>query len=189
MSSRVVLLDEPRLEFRHGQFLEDPHDGLSLFGPYGIEVSSHPKNLTIGVIGTPEEFRLSNRWCKVVRGAVYPGDDLNIHLWPIFPGFEGAFCFRPASRSGLVLRVRFGKTETRIYTESPQQGARWGSRTISDCYQEDREEGRAVWRFGLVVPDFVWRNCRPESFVPGATGKGISRKERELRAGGQTDFF
>src|SRR2546422_1402176 len=49
----------------------------------------------------------------------------------------------------LFRSVRFGKTETRIYTERPQQARRWGSRTISDCYQEDREEGRAVWRFGL----------------------------------------
>src|SRR2546427_834423 len=29
---------------------------------------------------------------------------------------------------------------------SNQSGA---LQTISDCYQEDREEGRAVWRFGL----------------------------------------
>lgn len=40
-----------------------------------------------------------------------------------------------------------------------------------------------------VVPEFIWKNCRPKSFVPGATGEAVSKKERELRAGGQTDFF
>ena len=54
MSNPAKLLEESRLEFRYKQSLEDPHDGLSLFGPYGIEASSHPKNLTIGVIGSPK---------------------------------------------------------------------------------------------------------------------------------------
>ena len=40
-----------------------------------------------------------------------------------------------------------------------------------------------------VVPEFIWKNCRPESFVPGATDEGVSKKERELRACGQEDFF
>ena len=92
MSNPAILLGEPRLEFRYKQFLEDPHDGLSLFGPYGMEVSSHPKNLTVGVIGTPEGIKAFTQWCKSVRGPVYAGEGLSSYLWPVFPGFEAAFC-------------------------------------------------------------------------------------------------
>src|SRR5215469_7315282 len=92
MTNPAILLDETRLEFRHKQFLEDPHDGLSLFGPYGIEASSHPKNITMGVIGGPEGIAAFSQWCKTVRGPVYAGEVRNPILWPVFPGFEAAFC-------------------------------------------------------------------------------------------------
>jgi len=189
MSSRVVLLDEPRLEFRHGQFLEDPHDGLSLFGPYGIEVSSHPKNLTIGVIGTPEGVQAFNRWCKVVRGAVYPGHDLNIHLWPIFPGFEGAFCSDLPREAAWSCELDSEKLKQESIQRDPNKRAAGVVEQYLTAIKKTEKKEEPFGVLVCVVPDFVWRNCRPESFVPGATGKGISRKERELRAGGQTDFF
>lgn len=189
MSNRAIVLKEPRLEFRHGQFLEDPHDGLSLFGPYGIEVSSHPKNLTIGVIGTADGVQAFSRWCRVVRGPVYPGDDLNPHLWPIFPGFEAVF------RSELPSEPTWSyELDPRtLEQESVRRDASKRAAGVVELYLNaikmtaKREEPFGV--LVCVVPDFVWKNCRPESFVAGATGEGVSKKERELRARGQTDFF
>jgi hypothetical protein len=189
MSERAILLNEPQLEFRHRQFLEDPHDGLSLFGPYGIEVSSHPNNITIGVIGTPQGVQAFNRWCMHARGPVYPGDELDLRLWPVFPGFEAAFCSelpRDASWS-------FELDATKLERESVRKDASRRAAGVVEQYlnaikmTEKKEEPFGV--LVCVVPDFVWRNCRPESFVPGATGEGVSRRERELRASGQRDFF
>jgi hypothetical protein len=77
MSKTAVLLEEPKLEFRYGQFLEDPHDGLSLFGPFGIEVGAHPKNLSFGVIGTQKGIQSFVQWCRVARGPLYPGEGKN----------------------------------------------------------------------------------------------------------------
>jgi hypothetical protein len=34
MVSRLIYITEPRLRFGYGQALEDPRDGLSLFGPF-----------------------------------------------------------------------------------------------------------------------------------------------------------
>jgi hypothetical protein len=34
MSNPLMIFEEPDLEFRFGQKLKDPHDGLALFGPY-----------------------------------------------------------------------------------------------------------------------------------------------------------
>jgi len=33
LRNELLVLDEPLLEFRHGQHAVDPHRGLSLFGP------------------------------------------------------------------------------------------------------------------------------------------------------------
>jgi hypothetical protein len=189
MSNAAVLLEESRLEFRYKQFLEDPHDGLSLFGPYGIDVSAHPKNLTIGVIGAPEGVQAFTRWSKSIRGPVYPGEGLNPYLWPTFPGFEAAFGSdmprEPAWTHELDLEI--------LKQESMHKDASKRAAGVVDQYlnaikkTEKKEEPFGV--LICVVPDFVWKNCRPESFVQGATGDAVSKKERERRAGGQTDFF
>lgn len=189
MSNSAILLGEPRLEFRHGQFLEDPHDGLSLFGPYGLEVSAHPKNLTVGVIGTAEGIAAFNQWSKVVRGPVFPGEGLNTNLWPVFPGFEAAFCSdlpREATWSH-ALDLEILKQES--VQKDPNKRAAGVVEQYLNAIEKTAKKDEAFGVLVCVVPDFVWKNCRPESYVTGATGTGISRKERERRAGGQKDFF
>ena len=189
MSNPAVLLDEPRLEFRYNQFLEHPHDGLSLFGPYGIEVSSHPKNITMGVIGSPEGIAAFNRWCKSVRGPVYPGEERSPYLWGVFPGFESAFCSElprdPAWSWELDLKT--------LEQESTLRDANKRAAGVVEQYLDAiRRTKKREEPFGVlvcVVPEFVWKNCRPKSFVLEATGDAVSKKERELRASGMKDFF
>ena len=189
MSLRAILLEEPRLEFRHHQFLEDPHDGLSLFGPYGIEVSTHPKNLTLGVIGTSEGINAFNRWSKVVRGPIYPGGDHANHLWPAFPGFAAAFASDLPHDPAWVSNL----DPEKLKQEAMRKDANKRAAGVVGLYLTEIEKTQKKdEQFGVlicVVPDFVWKNCRPESFVPGATGPGVSKKERELRASGQTGFL
>lgn len=189
MSNPAILLDEPRLEFRHRQFLEDPHDGLSLFGPYGIEVSAHPRNVTVGLIGSPEGVQAFNRWCQSARGPIYPGDGLNPYLWPVFPGFEAAFCSDLPREPAWTCELDLEK----LQHESMQKDAsKRAVRVVEQYLAAIRKTEKKEEPFGVlvcVVPDFVWKNCRPESYVPGAIGEGVSKKERALRAGGQPDFF
>ena len=146
MSNKAILLEEPRLEFRHGQFLEDPHDGLSLFGPYGIEVSSHPKNLTIGVIGTPEGIQAFNRWCKVTRGAVYPGDGRDPHLWPVFPGFEAAFCSDLPREAAWSCELDLEKLKRESMQRDPNKRAAGVVEEYLAAIKKTAEDGRAVRR-------------------------------------------
>jgi len=48
-----VVLEEPLLEFRHGQHAVDPHRGLSLFGPYDAD-RNPPGRVRYGVVGTAD---------------------------------------------------------------------------------------------------------------------------------------
>ena len=61
MIERVTVLDEPDLEFRYGQRVQDPRDGLALFGPYDAD-QAHPKMPVYGVIGTPEGIVCFRAW-------------------------------------------------------------------------------------------------------------------------------
>lgn len=67
MSLAYSVFKEPLIEFRHGQALEDPHDGLSLFGPFDADSPSHPKKITYGVISTKEGLTLFEEWSKILN--------------------------------------------------------------------------------------------------------------------------
>src|SRR5487761_719206 len=51
-SQQVDILEEPLLIFRYKQKLEDPRDGLSLFGPYDWEDRYHVTKISYGLVGT-----------------------------------------------------------------------------------------------------------------------------------------
>ncbi len=187
--NKAILLAEPHLEFRHGQFLEDPHDGLSLFGPYGVEVSSHPKNMTFGVIGTPQGIQAFNHWCRNSRGPGYPGNDRDTHLWPVFPGFEAAFCSDVPREPAWSHELDPEKLTQASMLKDPNKRAAGVVEEYLNAIEKTQKKDEAFGVMVWVVPDIVWRNCRPESHFSGATGLGVSLKERELRASGQTGFL
>ena len=67
---RLTHLGEPLLEFRYGQRLAYPRDGLFLYGPVGDV--GQLKSVRFGVIGTAEGVRRFNVWsnaCEVYRRA------------------------------------------------------------------------------------------------------------------------
>src|SRR6185437_4143283 len=159
------------------------------FGPYGIEALSHPKNLTIGVIGTPDGIRDFNRWCRAARGPVYPGDDRNPNLWPAFPGFEAAFASDLPREASWSCELDLEKLKRESIQRDPSKRAVGVVEEYLAAIKKTEKKEEPFGVLACIVPDFVWRNCRPESFVPGAIGEGVSKKERELRASGQPDFF
>ncbi len=84
--SRLALhkLQEPKLRFGLNQALEDPRDGLTLFGPLdeGKTFGVRP-----AVIGTADGIRRFWNWVAQIQR---PIDDGKFSR-PPFPGFEAAF--------------------------------------------------------------------------------------------------
>src|ERR1700687_319395 len=84
----MVRIEEPRLEFGHGQALEDPRDGLNLFGPYDRGLGN-AYGIRAGVIGTKAGIKRLNNWVKTIQMPVGLADATRFR--PPFPGFEAAF--------------------------------------------------------------------------------------------------
>lgn len=189
MKTDIHLLDEPTLEFRYGQSLVDPHDGLSLFGPYGTDFPSHPKNIVYGIIGTPPGLNLFLDWSKRILIGPCNFVEKNTNLWPPFPGFQEAFNStwpeKPA-RSHLL-------DEQTLIDNSRLGDPNIRTSKIVDQYLEGIEK----FRYGdesynlvlCIVPEEAWRNCRPKSIVQGGIGKAPPRKVKEARAKGQASLF
>ena len=90
MNERVIILDEPVLQFAGGHSTSDPHDGLALFGPYGQGTVHHCSSPPYIVVGTPFGLNLWDAWGAMMnRPAAVTDRDLR--LWPPYPGFEVAF--------------------------------------------------------------------------------------------------
>lgn len=162
MPLEYSVFEEPLIEFRYGQFLEDPHDGLSLFGPYDADLPYHPKKITYGVIGTENGISLFERWSKVLNMPQI-SEPTRPKLWPPFPGFEVAFaCEWPEqpSRSYAIDENELLKASNHRDKHSRTYGV---VDLFMDAFKVLEKRDEAFNVIVCVVPEEVYRNCRPKS--------------------------
>lgn len=189
MTGELHVFPEPTLEFRYAQDVEDPHDGLSLFGPYDADDASHPRNISYGLIGTPIGIRRFRDWSQTIPGPVYAPPAFKRSLWPAFPGFAAAFaCEWPAVPS-LCQAVDEGA----LLAESRDKDANKRAASVVDRYlhgiERMRQRDERVDVVVCVVPDLVYLNCRPKSRVSNGLGYSPSKQTRKERQRGQADLF
>ncbi len=183
------ILPEPPLEFRYTQPVGDPRDGLGIFGPFDADASGHPRNLSYGLIGTPRGIADFRALAKRLRSAAAPPERLSAALWPIFPGFEAAFgCALPETPT-----LERALDEQALLADVNQKDEHRRAVAVVDRYLEaiaafERHDD-PVDVIVCVVPDIVYRNCRPLSRVPRGTGERMPSKDVHLRRAGQTGLF
>lgn len=86
--NRLGHLDEPQLEFAHGQCEEHPKDGLFLYGP--TVAANTLGALRYGIIGTVNQLALFKKFQKLVSGYIPPYKP-NIPHHSAFPGYQSLF--------------------------------------------------------------------------------------------------
>lgn len=179
--NNLKILDEPKLEFSNRQLLEHPRDGLTLFGPYDSKGIRTPRHTRYGIVGTPNGIASAKAFMAVLSRPVLTEEKLDSVLWPHFPGFEESFHailpVEPAreeclDQAQLEQLVRQADQHSRAFSIADvfMNAIRRAKRTDDVCDV-----------FLCVVPDIVWKNCRPESRVAEALGKSLSNKQVELR--------
>jgi hypothetical protein len=190
MFNQMSILPEPSLEFRHQQNVSHPRDGLSIFGPFDADLPSHPANISLGLIGTPDGIKAFRDFAFRISAPVLDDDkNLDRRLWPLFPGFEAAFAAQWPKRPTSEFKLD-SKT---LHNAAAQKDANIRTGTVVDAYLQgikrilarDEEVGVII----CVVPDLVFLNCRSKSRVTGGTGATIKPKERRVRATGQINMF
>lgn len=160
----LIYIPEPRLLFRHDQAMEDPRDGLTLFGPLD---ESRPYGIKAGVIGTATGIQRFERWVEWVQRPVFNASPLLGR--PPFPGFETVFRARWNTKPLLTLTVTDAEIDQFLYLDEPHQRV-YGTvgvyaKRILEALREE-EEKPELWF--VVVPDRVWKYCRPNSIVEPA---------------------
>src|SRR6201987_6253824 len=118
----LILLPEPKLLFRYDQALEDPRDGLTLFGPLD---SGQIYCIRSGVVGTEAGIERFKRWGQSIHGRIISATTDSESLYrPFFPGFQTVFGVRwsptpqieiPIDPDELAKRIRIGNSHQRVF--------------------------------------------------------------------------
>jgi hypothetical protein len=161
MSEKLLLLDEPNLEFRGGQRTVDPHDGLSLFGSYAESAQDRSTHV---VIGTPAGLDKWASWRERMNRPASCRDISRLRAWPPFPGFDVAF------DSPWPKPLRNFSVDEDVIDQAARRSDKYerANGTV-ECYLQHFTQMQKLDATPVVavciVPDSVYLNCRPESYV------------------------
>jgi hypothetical protein len=172
MNHKLTFLKEPRLTFGYGQSLEDPHDGLTLFGPcetFGLYT------MQVGVIGTPEGIELYKKFVGALNKPIKSDDERSR---PSFPGFQSVFGVvwpqTPAYTHVLTKQALSKTLSIRDVRMRTYETVNTYLREIVKVHQ--REETKLdVWV--LVVPKDIWLKCRTNAPTTGLNSAHIMEVE------------
>ena len=191
MSERFDYLDEPALVFAHGQQAQDPRDGLALFGAADAQLGL-PHHV---VIGTKIGLELWRGWSEAMNNPAACTDVIRQRPWPPYPGFEVAFgtpwpdplkkykvCDNELNRAAFLADAHNRTYEVaNLYMEH-----------LESINRLDEKPALVV----CVVPDNVYKNCRPKKWIANPTDDQMSREQRHQlrrilkdRELGQTRMF
>lgn len=157
----LTKLHEPDLLFGYGERSEDPRDGLTLFGP--LE-KGKPYGIKWGVVGTSEGIRRFGDWVKKVRGPIC--NDPPDVARPPFPGFDAVFGVPWGCEPVVQKEVDPQVLRRNLYLSDKHQRVYNTVELFSDpIIKAAREEESAPDIWFVVVPDEVYKYCRPKSSI------------------------
>lgn len=161
----LIKLSEPSLLFGHGQSVEDPRDGLSLFGPLD---QGKPYGVRAGVIGTANGIRIYQEWVKKIS---LPIIDLDKNgkpkeNRPLFPGFKAAFGIEWDATPFQTIVIPDGEIEKYVFLDDAHQRVYktvdvYAERILSALSTEDQTPD--IWF--VIIPEIIYKNCRPLSKI------------------------
>ncbi len=189
MKPRLIHVPEPHLEFRFGQTVDYPRDGLYLFGP--VDAVPERRQVRYGVIGTPGSLRRFKEWAAQVSRFIDippPGrlsKVIQAHHVP-FPGFGEAFhATWPTEPSRTITDIDEEDLRRRLNIENRHEAIKAAVDVFVErlvAHQNRDEDPPSFWY--VVIPEFIYELGRPESKVavanrlPGRvllTEKGAAR--------------
>jgi hypothetical protein len=159
--TEIKIVDEPKLEFGYKQKLEDPRNGLFLFGP--LVDHRKPAQIRAGVVGTQQGVSIFRSWLQRVNSYI-PAPKQGVAHQFAFPGFEAAF--RTSWPSNPVVELAISATDIgNSIRQSDRHKAIYDTVTLFEraIRTQLRNDDLQVDVWFVVIPDEVWRLGRPLS--------------------------
>ncbi len=187
--NKITILGEPELEFRYGQRMTRPHDGLSMFGPFDADSGAGPRGMSYAIIGTREGNDRFRSFASRMRGPVPSPEDKKPALWPMFPGFDVAFGLDWPSQPAWEEQVNRTKLLEAANLNDRYQRVNSVVNLILDPIERTQKRDEQPRVLICVVPDEVWKSCRPQQSVAQGVGERTSARETRNRIRGDRGLF
>lgn len=177
---KLVHIPEPKLTFAHNQKMEDPRDGLTLFGPYTN--ANHTGQVNIGIIGPKVQRDYVKKYLKKIHKPIK--SEKNDIARPYFPGLEAAFNIFINESSIQEIDIAIEEIDKFLnYTDGYQRVY-----NLTELYSEklkkyNNEEHSPVTLWFVAIPDDIYKYGRPKSSIPkteDSTKKGLKKGERDI---------
>jgi hypothetical protein len=172
----LTLINEPKILFGYSQKIEDPRDGLTLFGPIENNI---PYGIMNGVVSTRAGLEKFKEYLKSLQKPIF---NANNNTRPFFPGFEAVFrskwdvdkiVYKEVTDSEIGKLLYHEDNHTRTY----DLVSLFTEKIISAVENEDAKAD--VWF--VIIPDEIYKYCRPKSTLPDELVT-INRKTRKSAA-------
>lgn len=155
----LIYIQEPNILFAHGQKCTDARDGLALFGPlnnlYGIKS---------GVVATQDGLKIFKNYLNHIQKPIY---NTNSITRPMFPGFEAVFGCKWEAASIVFKEVTNEEIGKLLYNDSTfKRTYDLVTLFINKIITANKNEDENVDVWFVVVPDEIYKYCRPESILP-----------------------
>ncbi len=157
MRGSLLKLPEPLLLFRHGQTMEDPRDGLTLFGPLDFTA---PLGVRAGAVGTQSGIALFQRWVASIQHPVRTKQPIASR--PPFPGFESIFRVPWSPTPLQTAIIDIDELRKVLYQDDRHQRVYQTVELFASAILRVHREEEAkpdIWF--VVIPDEVKKYCRP----------------------------
>jgi hypothetical protein len=172
----LLKLNEPRLLFRHDQAIEDPRDGLTLFGPLD---EGKPFGIRWGVVGTPDGIQRFKCWVEKINSPIYDAVEESQPNYARSPflGFETIFRTPWSPKPSIEVEVPETEIWGCVHLEDHHQRVYktvdlFSSRVLKATTNEDSQVD--IWF--IVIPDEIYKYCRPKSVVEAGLKIGSKNK-------------
>lgn len=156
--NQLIKIDEPKILFGFNQKLEDPRDGLSIFGP--LE-NLKPYGIISGVVSTKEGLTKFKDFLNEIKSPVYNRDNITR---PFFPGFNSIFKMEWSDERIFHIPIDESELGRCIYHEDVHARTFKTVSLFADkIVNAKKNEDPDVNLWIVIIPDIVYETCRPES--------------------------
>lgn len=173
-------IKEPKLTFGYDQKIEDPRDGLTLFGPYSRNY--HRGIVNVGIIGPEKQRKFVKDYLKKIHKPIKSQDqDL---ARPYFPGLEAAFNIEINFDAIQEINISEDNISKYLkYTDGHQRVFNLTNLYAKKLSKYHREEHQIVTVWFVAIPDEIYTFGRPKSRIPSSDENirtRLKKKERSL---------
>lgn len=158
--NELIKLEEPKLLFGFNQKLDDPRDGLTLFGP--IE-NLRPYGIISGVVSTYRGLEKFKDFLLEIKSPIYNSDSVSR---PFFPGFNAIFKMEWVPEK--IYHVPIDETELGkcLYHEDNHTRTFKTVSLFADAIIRTKKDDHPdINLWVVVIPDIVYESCRPQSTI------------------------